>query len=52
MTVKEFKDMLSRYEDSREISITNIVGDSCEPEIQLNPFNGKIQIYGGKEYDS
>lgn len=52
MTIKEFKEKLSQYEDSREISITNIVDDPCEPEIQLNPFNGRIQIYGGKEYDS
>ena len=44
--------MLSRYEDSREISILNIVGDVCEPNLQLNPLNEMIQIYGGKEYDS
>ena len=52
MTVKEFKEILSQYEDSREISTLNIVGDPCEPCTQLNPLNGRIQIYGGKEYDS
>lgn len=52
MKVWEFKEILSQYEDSREISITNIVGDPCEPEVLLNPSNGRIQIYGGKEYDS
>lgn len=52
MTVKEFREKLSLYEDFREISMINIVGDVCEPEVQLNPLNGRIQIYGGKEYDS
>lgn len=52
MTVKEFKEMLSQYEDSREISMLNIVGDICEPHTQLNPLNERIQIYGGKEYDN
>ena len=52
MTVKEFKEMLSQHEDSREISMLNIVGDTCEPYIQLNPLNGRIQIYGGKEYNN
>lgn len=52
MTVKEFKEILSQYADSREVSMLNIVGDVCEPQIQLNPLNGRIQIYGGKEYDN
>lgn len=28
MTIKEFKEKLSRYEDSREISMLDIVGES------------------------